>query len=382
MAAATLAARASAESPMMAALSGVDRLPVDIRLFAEDYPGARERFCAACESLPDIALRAVKCPASGPGGEVLHTDVAWLGDPAAGNVLLVMSGTHGVEGFAGSAVQSSFLQALPPLPENTAILMVHLLNPWGAAWLRRCDHEGVDLNRNVVDFTAPLPHNGGYTELRDALFAGPTECRAVLAAYAQRHGQSALEFAVSGGQYADAAGPFYGGTQPSHARRLLENLIAEHGLAGRRLAVIDIHTGLGPFGHGELICDHEPDSPATAAARRWYGGGVALPLAGTSFSVPKLGLIDFAFHPFMREDGCFITLEFGSYAMQELLAVIIDDHRRWMAGDRGASGRAPMRHHFCPDDRSWREMVLWRGQQVLRQALAGLGADALAQRSG
>ena len=358
----------------MPALPGVDRLPVDIRLFADDYAGARERFHAACESLPGLTLRSIPCPASGPDGQALHTDVAWLGDPAAGNVLLVISGTHGVEGFAGSAVQSAFLQAPPPLPENTAILMVHLLNPWGAAWLRRCDHEGIDLNRNLVDFTAPLPQNGGYAELRDALLAGPEECRVALAAYAQKHGQSALEFAVSGGQYGDPAGPFYGGPQPSHARRLLERLIAQHRLAGRRLAVIDVHTGLGPFGHGELICDHEPDSAGTAAARRWYGDGVALPLAGTSFSVPKLGLIDFAFHPLMRVDGCFITLEFGSYATQELLAVIVGDHRRWMAGNRSVSGGAPMRRHFCPDDRSWREMVLWRGQQVLRQALAGLGA--------
>lgn len=354
--------------------SGVDRLPVNIGLFADDYAGARERFLSACESLPEVALGAVACPAAGPGGESLHTDVAWLGDADAGNVLVVMSGTHGVEGFAGSAVQSAFLQALPPVPRHTAILIVHLLNPWGLAWLRRCDQDGVDLNRNVVDFAAPLPENPGYAELRNALFAGSRECREALQGYALRHGQSALEFAVSGGQYVDAVGPFYGGTQPSHARRLLERLIAEHGLAGRRLAVIDIHTGLGPFGHGELICDHAPDSPGTAAARRWYGDGVALPTAGTSFSVPKLGLIDFAFHPFMRRDGCFITLEFGSFAMEGLLNVISDDHRRWIAGDRSASGAAPMRHHFCPNDSSWREMVLWRGQQVLRQALAGLAA--------
>lgn len=354
---------------------GVDRLPVDAGLFADDYAGARSRFLAAVDARRDITVRAIPCPAPGPRGDTLFTDVAWLGDARADSVLVLMSGTHGVEGFAGSALQCAFLRSLPPLPDGTAILLVHALNPWGMAWLRRCDQDGIDLNRNVVDFTAPLPPNEGYVALRDALFGGSAERLRAFDDFARRHGREALEIAVSGGQYCDPVGPFYGGTGPSHARRLLESLIAEHGLGDRRLAVIDIHSGLGPFGHGELICDHEPDSPGTAAARRWYGDGVALPLSGTSFSVPKLGLIDFAFHPFMHKDGCFITLEFGTYPTSELLSVIIDDHRRWLEGDRHLAGGAPMRRHFCPPDRSWREMVLWRGQQVLRQALAGLAAD-------
>jgi len=73
--------------------------------------------------------------------------------------------------------------------------------------------------------------------------------------------------------------------------------------------------------------------------------------------------------PFLPQTTALVSYTTGS------LNVIIDDHRRWIAGDCSASGGAPMRHHFCPDDESWREMVLWRGQQVLRQALAGLAAD-------
>jgi hypothetical protein len=271
-------------------------------------------------------------------------------------------------------VQAAFLHDLAPLPEAVAVLVVHLLNPWGTAWLRRCDQDGIDLNRNMVDFSAPLPHNTGYQHLRDALFAGHDERECALAEYARRHGQQALELAVSGGQYVDPEGPFYGGSAPSHARRLVEGLIRDYGLATRRLAVVDIHTGLGPFGYGELICDHAPDSAGTRAARRWYGEGVALPLAGTSFSVPKSGLVDYAFHPFMGEDGCFVTLEFGTYRTQELLDVVIEDHRRWAVGERCPDPAGPMRRHFFPEDVSWREMVLWRGLQVLRQAVLGLAS--------
>jgi predicted deacylase len=342
--------------------------------FADDCGAARERFLDACASRAGVTVEALPCPAAGPGGEPLFTDVAWVGEAGAGNLLLVMSGTHGVEGLAGSALQCAFLSALGRLPVGTAVCLVHLLNPWGTAWLRRCDQDGIDLNRNMVDFDAPLPENPGYRQLRPALLAEPEVRGRALADFARRDGQQALELAVSGGQYGDPAGPFYGGTAPSHGRVLLERLIREHRLAERRLAVVDIHTGLGPFGYGELICDHAPESAGTVTARRWYGEGVALPLAGTSFSVPKSGLIDFAFHPLMDEDGCFVTLEFGTYPTQELLDVVIDDHRRWGRGEHSPTCAAAMRRHFYPRDRSWREMVLWRGQQVLHQALAGLAA--------
>src|SRR5690606_41795533 len=78
-------------------------------------------------------------------------------------VLVLITGTHGVEGHAGSAVQTDLWglieQRKVTLPEDIAILMVHPLNPFGYAWGRRCDEQGIDLNRNFIDFTQPLPHS-------------------------------------------------------------------------------------------------------------------------------------------------------------------------------------------------------------------------------
>jgi len=72
----------------------------------------------------------------------------------------LIGGTHGIEGFAGSAIEIDVLRLIAGghvvIPANTAVLMVHALTPWGYAWLRRCDADGVDLNRNVVDFSRPL----------------------------------------------------------------------------------------------------------------------------------------------------------------------------------------------------------------------------------
>ncbi|PKM21946.1 MAG: DUF2817 domain-containing protein, partial [Gammaproteobacteria bacterium HGW-Gammaproteobacteria-14] len=251
--------------------------------------------------------------------------------------------------------------------------------PWGMAWSRRCDHDGIDLNRNFIDFDQPAPANPGYLALRNVLMEEEAHSRGEgLRQYAEKHSQTALEIAVSGGQYSDPSGPFFGGFGKSHARQLIEKLINDFTLGEKQLAVIDLHTGLGPYGYGEIICDHNPDSPGTRIARHWYGDAVTLPLAGTSSSVPKLGLMDYGWHAIMDNRSCFVTLEFGTYGTEQLFDTILADHRLHAGGTidwSSASCQAikqQMRRHFCPPDTQWQEMVLWRGRQVVRLALEGL----------
>lgn len=356
---------------------------IDTGVFPASYASGRHQWLALLEdqSCPQRHL-AFPCAGSGPADESLITDTVWLGDEDADNVVVVIAGTHGVEGFAGSAVQIDLLRLLnggqAALPDNTAILLVHALTPWGYAWMRRCDAEGVDLNRNAVDFALPLPENSDYERLRSALFEADNQQRQqAFAAFSRQYGRVAFEKAISGGQYSDPVGPFYGGQAPAHGRRVCEALIQFYGLRQRRLAVIDLHTGLGAYGYGEIICDHAPDSSGAAVAKLWYGDSVTLPLAGTSSSVPKLGLLDYLWHAAMNERSCFITLEFGTFSTDHLFEVLLRDHQLWAAPDFDSNRFAhslAMRHHFCPNETAWQEMVLFRGRQVIAQALRGIWA--------
>jgi len=366
-------------------------IPVD--LFPADYSAAVKRWsnAVAVLSVKATAFPVTGLSATAPGGEALFTQTAWLGDADAPQVLALIAGTHGVEGFTGTAVQLDFLARLAggelSLPGKTAVLLIHILTPWGYAWCRRCDEYGIDLNRNFIDFASP-PENPGFLELQPYIRNPDPEQRVqAFAAYKTRYGVEQFECAVSGGQYVDPAAPFYGGTRINHGHQVIDTLIGQHRLAQRQLAVVDIHTGLGPYSYGEVICDHPPGSAGLAAAQNWYGAAVTVPAQGTSSSVPKQGLLDYAWHDIMSGSSCFVTLEFGTYSTSALFEALLRDHLFWgetspenlaeQVGDakwrqRWQAASKRMQEHFCPADPVWREAVLFRSRQVVHQAIAGL----------
>lgn len=351
-------------------------------VFPGTYSASRVQWLDYVRRTPISAkCREFTADGSSPEGEALVTDTAWFGPDTASRVLVLMSGTHGIEGFAGTAVLCDTLSRFHGrLPDGFAVLFVHALNAWGYAWHRRCDADGVDLNRNFIDFRQPLPDNPGYRELRAALFDDDSARREkAVDQYRRQHGQTALEIAISGGQYMDPEGPFFGGIRPAPGRLVIESLIDDYSLRGRRLAVIDVHTGLGSYGAGEIICDHAPDSDGAATAHDWYGDECTLPALGTSSSVPKLGLIDYAWHAIMQGSSCFVTLEFGTLPTANMFEVLLRDH-----SFRAQHGKQPISHpdypavvagmlaHFCPDDPGWRTKVLLRARHVIDCAQDGL----------
>ncbi len=352
----------------------------DLDCFAADYRQAREKFRHAC-SEPQSRLRTFDHPLASDRLP-LATDVVWLGSEQASNVLVLISATHGVEGFCGSAAQVQWLRHERLTRPDCAVLLIHALNPYGFAHCRRVNEDNVDLNRNFVDFTA-APENAGYRTLAASLLPetrdGLAATDRALADYRRQHGQSSLEQAVSGGQYRFPDGLFYGGDRPSWSRRLIETLIADYRLAERsRLAVVDIHSGLGPYGYGELICDHPPASSGTALAKRWFGDSVTEPACGTSTSVPKHGLLDYAWYPTIGDNGCYVTLEFGTYSVDQMFSVLQEENYCWhraVPAEEKSAARRRLRDYFYPAKRDWQEMVLFRCAQVIEQALQGLSDE-------
>ncbi|MDH5592634.1 MAG: M14 family metallopeptidase [Gammaproteobacteria bacterium] len=339
-------------------------------VFSQRYLDARNQFIGAAETSPIVAkLNGFQHPLKGPKGEKLCCDVAWLGDLQAKQVVILVSGLHGVEGGVGSAIQTDFINRYRRLPQDVCVIVVHALNPWGFASACRNDHEGIDINRNFVDFSASLPEFRA-EDLWQKLASSELDIEVVA--------QDREQFDVlSEGQYSESKALYYGGQQPSWSRQCIEQLAGQLKPETRdSIIVIDIHSGLGPYGYGELISDHPMDSPARDIALNVFGATVTEPVLGTSSSGEKRGLHDYFWHA-LGDHVCFVTLEFGTFGYQEMLRVLLADQKLqqqvtdWQ-DDETLEVKHAMQDFFCPDEKQWQELVLFRGRQVIEMALASL----------
>ena len=353
--------------------------------FAADYAEARCKFLAAAAAR-GVAVESHEHPsARGPNGGALHVDVATIGDAAAG-ALLITSGTHGAEGFCGSGCQAAlladdaFLATLKS--RGVALILAHALNPYGFAHLARTTEENIDLNRNFRDFANRAP-NASYAEVHDfmvpATWPPSQENEARMMGYVMKRGASALQQAVTGGQCDRADGLFYAGTAPAWSHRVLRDVLRRHASARPRLGWIDIHTGLGPCGHGEKIFAGPDDAAMLARTRRWWGADVTSIYEGSSTSALVEGMLcHAAIEECAATEYTGIALEYGTQSYVEVTNAL--RARQWLSNHPDAPGPVRdailrrCRDAFYVDTPAWKAMVFAQARVAALQAIAALAA--------
>jgi hypothetical protein len=357
--------------------------------FSADYAEARAKFLEAAGAAGLSVESHLNDNAKAPDGSALYTDVARLGPADAPATLLIQSGTHGVEGFCGSGAQVGFLRTLEnrELPSTVQIVLIHAINPYGFAWLRRVNEDNVDLNRNFVDHAMPYPENPDYDELADliapkdiseeALRAANAELRA----YSETNGPMALQAAISKGQYTHKDGVYYGGTFATWSNRTFHEIAESTCGAAKAVGLIDFHTGLGPYGYGELIIEVGPDDPAYARAHAWWGDSVKSTVDGESVSAHLAGTIDGALPLIVPEAEVTAgAIEFGTKPSNEVFRALRKDNwlHAWAdpMGPESNDIKAEIRAAFYPDAEDWKDMIWARGREVIDQALTGLTLSA------
>jgi hypothetical protein len=357
--------------------------------FAPRYAQARRKFLQGCASA-GLAVRSHVHPLKGRDDEELAMDVALDGAADAERLLIVSSACHGVEGHCGSGVQVFALHDAEwrekARAQGVAVLYVHALNPHGFSHGRRVTHENVDLNRNFLDFSQPLPVNEAYARLHALLLPDewpPTAAnQAEIDALIERNGLAFYQAAVTRGQYQFADGLFYGGSAPTWSNATLREVLRTHARGARQVAWIDMHTGLGPSGIGERIFACRDDKTAYARANAWWGT-TAAPVTsiydGSSTSAFLTGLMSHAMYDECPQaEYTAIALEYGTLPMLEMTAALRADH--WLykhpqaPAALASSIRSRMLEVFYTDADAWRGQVISQARQAMFQAVDGLGS--------
>jgi len=342
--------------------------------FSPDYATARERFCARAQAA-GAQLYTLPLDARAPDGGPLAIDIGWLGARQPRRVLLHVCGVHGVEAYAGSAVQLALLSQPPAIGPDDALILVHVLNPYGMAWLRRANENNVDLNRN---FLMSDERYGGapplYREL-DPLLNPPTPpgfdafaLRAMLLGL--RHGRRALLAAVAHGQYDYPRGLFFGGNHLQQGPRLFLEWLAPALGAARYLFVLDLHTGLGPW-RGDLLMT-EPGVGCTPAVtlctalRRPVreGANAAYATRGALGGAIPRAL------PTVPVD--FLLQELGTYSTRRVFHALREENRWHFCGDGTLQHRSKQRllEALSPAASRWRRTALNLGTTLAARAAA------------
>jgi len=355
------------------------------RFFSGTYVEARAKFLEAAAQRGAAVESFVMEAHRGALGEELATDVALVGAIDAKKVLLVSSGTHGPEGFCGSGTQIATLNDADLLSRleqaGVSLLLVHAVNPHGFSHLHRTNEDNIDLNRNHIDFQAPLPVNAEYAEVEPLVLPAtwpPTPAdEAGVAAYVGKHGMRAFRAAVTRGQYTSPDGLFYGGTAPSWSNATMRAILRKYAASATHLGWIDIHTGLGPYGHGEKIYPGRNAPADLARAQAWWGADVFAPFAGDSASADVSGpVVSIAYDECPNASIAPMGLEFGTLPDGEVLTRLRAD--TWLRRHPEAPEaqkreiRQQLRDAFYCDNDEWKGMVLGQTRVVLLQTLQGL----------
>lgn len=352
--------------------------------FSDSYAEARGKFLAAASDAHARLHSYGRDDLKGSQGEHLACDVAVLGAESADRAAIAITGTHGIEGFGGSAVLHRWLTSRfdGAKLDDIKLVLVHAINPWAFSHQSRTTENNVDLNRNFIrDNVGYERQNAGYDALAPFLHIDPSDADRCLETYRgyknhlEQNGWH-LENEMLEGQCHRPDGICYAGKAPEWSNLLFRRILNEHLSTAGTVGFIDWHTGVGSFGEIVYLIFDDRGTPEHAAAAGWWDC-MDDKAAFHSGSTPKYrGLLCQAIRqelPAARIAGA--VVEFGT--CDEYADFRANCLSRWLrfegAGDPCfAQFRRAYKNAMIPEDLSWRRTVLREGPRIMDRLIEGV----------
>lgn len=331
------------------------------QFFSENYKQAAERFQSA------VLKSKGKFEALNLKDKDLQIGTAYFGPESPKHLILHSTGLHGVEAYVGSAIQLKILDRGFDLPNDTGILLIHCMNPYGMKQNRRFNENNVDLNRNFIDELDSLPRNEQYNRIARLLNPQkPKELKNFkLKAMLQiaRKGFATLQQAVAQGQYEHPEGLFYGGDRIEEGPSLVLAYLESKFGSITSLAGLDVHSGLGKFNQEQLFLEGNFSQEQHKRLETCYGSQVEhVQLnAKNSYEISG-GWIQRVALMYGNQNVHMLTQEFGVNSPLNVLKALRRENWAYHHSQQNRlQYQLDLKHMFCPESEVWRSSSLDNG---------------------
>ena len=351
------------------------------------YEASKEQFFSDIESLK------AKWPEFKQGAHALSIDpsltidYAWLKASNPKNLIIISTGVHGIEGYIGSLMLHIFLNeyASSINTEDTSILLIHAINPWGMKNRRRYNEHNVDLNRNfILDENFDPAANPDY-DLMDPWINPKSTLTGIFKAKAEfwqgllqglgELGVDGLRQGMLTGQYRRGNGVQFGGFETQESAGLVRSLFEEALQGYEHILHLDMHSGYGPRYQMSIVNASLEETAASEFMKMFkYPLVVA---TGSSFYSISGDISEYFYQlkneKFPEKKFYSAAFEFGTYG-DSLLAQIRSmqtlslENRMFHYGATTEAARAAVRRDyeelFAPSDILWWVKAVKDGRQA------------------
>ncbi len=333
----------------------------------------------------------------------LTVDSLLIGSPTDKNLVVIVSGIHGPETFAASAIQHFFLneRAQAFAKKGVAVLLVHAMNPYGFKFERRVTESNVDLNRNFFipakDFKSFEDLNPSFRQMQEYLEPRKPAV-SILESFLHLSKKMVSELvfgklnrkevnnAVAGGQYEFPQAVFFGGQKLEPQSEWLRDLLRQVFVGKEKIIVLDLHTGLGDRGVLHLITGDSEQSLASILGPQFAtflktAADIRLTTANTpGFYKTHGDMLEYVHQltlPPQKIIG--LTLEYGTEGsgmvsqLRSLNRMILENqgfHYGYQSPQIENEIKNSFRDLFYPQDQAWKAQVIEKADIFFAQLLA------------
>jgi hypothetical protein len=310
--------------------------------------------------------------------------------PRAGqkNLLIMISGTHGVEGLAGSAVQRYLLDQ--NINKKMSVLMVHGFNLYGFKNLRRVNETNIDLNRNfVLSRESFKPDDQKYGLINRFLNPQSQASAGVLSHVLfvissvkniLYYGMETLRNSVLKGQYTYPAGIFYGGDKTQIQSFLITDLIKEYVKDYKKVFIVDLHTGYGERAKLHLLAGTSNEQNSINLLKIYNKDEIDFSDKKNFYAIEGEMLSYFIDKIKLNVDAevTGITFEYGTLNSQKTLGsieslrrVVLENQNFHYPAEASESEKIKnlYKEMFYPSDPEWRKSVLLQTDNKIKKIL-------------